>query len=196
MSYILVRTEKPGEGQVTKDSGENVFLADLPAEYKVYAFYYSGAIRNEALATRLRELGRTTGNNLFVNIGTLGDPDYEEIERLFAIKDLPVIVITALSTLASPADEYLTSFARLDNKHLLDSPDRATKCVEQLFNLFIQGKIREAVSNARWQQRKEALIVVGNAIAAAFKPVGDLIFKRDISISVLEGKFELKQHVK
>jgi hypothetical protein len=196
MTYQLILADPPVEGQIKKDVGENVFLAELPADYKVFAFYYAGAMANEKLEERLRSLGNMAGKNLFVNIGHLNDPQYDKIERRFAIEKLPVIIVTALDTLASPPDEHLTAFARLDNKHLLDSPERATECVQQLFNLFIQGKVREAMSEAKWQQRQELLIVLGNFFAAAFKPVGDLIFKRDISISVLEGKFELKQHGK
>jgi len=194
MSYQLVFVQRPVEGEKTKDVGENVFLVDLPADYKVYAFYYPGDMGNEVLEERLRTLGHSTGKNLFVNIGQLNDPQFDKIVERFDIKKFPVIVVTAIDALASPAGEYLTAYARLDSEHLLNSPDRATKCVQELFNLFLKGNIREAMSHARWQQRKELLIILGNFIAGALKPVGDLIFKRDISISLLEGKFELKKH--
>jgi hypothetical protein len=191
MNYQLILAEPPGE---TKDVGENVFFADLPAEYKVYAFYYGGAMGNETLEARLRALGGTTGNNLFVNIGRLDDPKFDEIQKRFEIRKLPVIIVTAIDDLASPAGEYVTAFARLDSKSLLDAPDRTIECVQELFNLFLQGKVREAMTHAKWQQRKELLKGLTSFFAGPLKSLKDFMFERDISISVLQGKFELKKH--
>ena len=186
-------TEKPVEGESTRDFGDNVFLSNLPADYKVYAFYYGGAMGDETLEAKLRTLGEKTGKNLFVNLGGLNDPKYEEILKRFEIKKLPVIVVTAIDGLASPAGEYLTAFARLDNKDLLSSPDRTIECVQELFLLFLQGKVAEAMSKAKWTQRKELVGVLTNFFAAALKPIKDFILERDFSISILTGKFELKK---
>ena len=102
--------------------------------------------------------------------------------------------MTAIDALASPAGEYLTAFARLDNKRLLDFPDRTIECVQELFNLFLQGNVSQAISRAKWKQRKELLNGLTNFFAGALKSLRDFIFERDISISVLTGKFELKKH--
>jgi hypothetical protein len=193
MTYQLIFSERPVEGQNTKNIGENVFLADLPTDYKVYAFYYGGAMGNETLEDRLRALGEITGNNLLVNLGHLNDPQFDEIEKRFGIEQFPVIIITAIDSLASPADDYLTTFVRLDSKYLLDSPDHTVECVEKLFNLFIQGKVSEAMSHAKWQQRTELLRALGNLFTAGLKSLKDFIDERDISISLLEGKLELKR---
>ena len=67
MSYQLILTERPVDGQITRDIGENVFLADLPTEYKVYVFYYAGAMGNETLEGRLRALGEIAGKNLLTS---------------------------------------------------------------------------------------------------------------------------------
>jgi hypothetical protein len=193
MAYKLIFSECPVEGQITKDIGENVFLADLPNDYKVYVFYYGGAMANEPLEERLRVLGNITGNNLFVNIGRLNDPQYDEVKKRFGIKQFPVIIMTAIDTLASPVDDYITSFVRLDSKYLLDSPDRTVECVQELFNLFILGKVSKAMSLAKQQQRAELLRELANVFATGFESLKDFIAERDIYISLLEGKFELKR---
>src|SRR5262249_6055868 len=117
-----------------RDIGENVLFYDLPLDYKVYAFYYPSAMGDPELEQRLRDLGRITGQNLLVNIGGLNDPQLGRIQTLFGIRNYPVIVVTALSDLASPANEYFTAYARLDSKHLLNSAVRTVECVEKLFN--------------------------------------------------------------
>jgi len=193
MGYQLILAEKPAEGKIDKDVGENVFFADLPAEYKVYAFYYGGAMANETLVDRLRTLGELAGKNLFVNLGHLNDPKYDEIQKRFEIQKFPVIIVTAIDALASPAGEYLTAFVRLEGK-LLDSPDRTIECVQELFNLFLQGKVSEAMCHAKWQQRKELLNGLTSFFAGALKSLKEFVFERDISISILTGKFELKKH--
>jgi len=195
MSYKLIFKEPLVESVITRAFGEDVFLADLPAEYKVYVFYYAGAMGNETLEARLRTLGEITGKNLFVNLGrNLKDPLYGKIRKRFEIKKFPVIIVTAIDALASPAGEHLTAFARLDNKSLLGSPDRTIECVQELFNLFLEGKVSEAMSHAKWQERKESLNGLTGFFTGALKSLKDFIFERDISISVVTGTFELKKH--
>jgi len=191
MSCQLVLTERPSEGG--KRLGENVLLDDIPVDCKVYVFYYPGEMRDTALEKRLRGLGKITGKNLFVNIGGLNDPKLGEIQKRFAIRKYPVIVLTAIDTLASLPSEYLTAYVRLDSKHLLDSPDRAMECLQELFNLFIQGKVSEAIARAKWRQRADLLAQTGNFFISALKGIGDFILDTDISVSFVEGKLELKR---
>ena len=191
MSYQLVFTELPKPGGM--DVGENVFFSELSSEYKVYLFYYAGAMSDDAMENKLRDLGNSTGKNLLVNIGHLNDPQFDKIANLFAIKKFPVIVITALSGLAAPADDYLSAYARLDSEHLLDSPEKTVKCIQELFNLFIQGKVAEALSRAKGRQRAETLKHLAGFIVDALKSVKDFIAQRDIVVSLAEGKFELKR---
>ena len=70
--------------------GDNVFLANLPTDYKVFLFYYPSVIANEDLENGLRKLGDMTGKNLFVNFGLLNDPNYSIIQKTFQIKSFPV----------------------------------------------------------------------------------------------------------
>lgn len=191
-TYNLVLTE-PEDGRAV---GDNVFLANLPADYKVYVFYYSGTEPNEDLAKKLRAFGEAGGKNVFVNFAGLDDPAFTKMIKRFQIGALPAIIVTAIESLASPSDEYLTTFARLDEKKLLASPDRAIECVERLFILFLEGKVKEAISHAKWQERAELARALGGFFASALKGLKDFIFERDFSFSMLQGKFELKKHGK
>src|SRR5262249_40601561 len=109
------------------------------------------------LESALRDLGEMSGNNLFVNIGRLDDPEYDKIRNHFGIKPLPVIVITADPNLASPLDTYATGFVRIDSKTLLNSPERTINCVQEVLNLFLGGEISKAISLTKWKQWSELL---------------------------------------
>jgi len=177
----------------TKDIGENVFFGDLDLDYKVYAFYYPGAMPNEVLEKGLRNLGEQTGKNLFVNIGRLDDPEYSKIAKAFELRNLPAIVVTAVADLASADNEYLTAYARLDGKNLLKSADKTIQCLQKLFDLFIRGEVSGAIRQAKWRQRVELLAVVGKTFTEGLKSLGSFVADRDISFSLVEGKFELKR---
>ena len=77
MPYQLVLRE-PEEGS-SKAVGENIFLANLPANFPVYAFYYPAEMPDSDFEKLLRTLGERTGENLFVNIGRLNDPQFDKI---------------------------------------------------------------------------------------------------------------------
>ena len=150
---------------------------------------------NEDLEHKLRKFGNIIGKNLFVNIGRLNDPNYKKIASRFEIRDLPVIIITAIDGLSSVKTEryYSTFFVRLDSKILLHSGDLTIKSIEQLFNLFIGGQISEALSQYRHDQRNAFLSKLKVVILNSLKVIAKFLSDRDISISLLEGKFELKR---
>ena len=50
--YQLILTEPKGDGP-ERAVGENIFLDDLISPYKVYIFYYPGAMPNEELEQSL-----------------------------------------------------------------------------------------------------------------------------------------------
>lgn len=190
MAFELVLKERSAAG---KDVGDNIFFSNLPDDYKVYALYYPGAMPDLALENKLRDLGNITGKNLLVNIGRLNDPQYDRVVACFGVKNSPVIIVTAIASLASPLQDYCTAYARLDSQLLLDSPERTIECVQKLFNLFIQGEVQKAVASAKWSEHKEVLRSLSNLFTGALKSVGGFIADRDITVSVLEGKFELKR---
>ncbi|KAF5428645.1 hypothetical protein C5S39_10980, partial [Candidatus Methanophagaceae archaeon] len=108
MHYQLVLRELIDVEKGIKAVGENVFFDDLPSDCKVFALYYPAAVPNEDLENALRNLGNITGKNLFVNIGRLDDPNYDEIVDKFKIRNSPVIIVTAIDKLASPPTEFST----------------------------------------------------------------------------------------
>jgi hypothetical protein len=71
LAYDIVFVEKAELGRAV---GESIFLSKLPTNPKVFVFFYSGSDNTSEVETGLRTLGRRTGNNLFVNIGSQGRP--------------------------------------------------------------------------------------------------------------------------
>jgi hypothetical protein len=193
MSYDLVLRTQRQTDPTARDFGEDVFLDGLSTDYKVYLFYYPGALIDDAMEDKLKELGRLCAKNLFVNIGRFKDPQFSKIVSQFEIKNFPVIVVTAVSDLASPPDGSLSVYVRLDSKHLLSSPDATYKCLQTVLSLFLQGKVSEAVAHAKWTQRAEAAMAIAPFIVNAMKAVAGFIADHDISVSIAQGKFELKR---
>ena len=196
MSYQLILSESRKE--VGKDVGENIFLDNLPLEYKVYLFYYPGSMPNENLEERLKGFGKITGKNLFVNIGRLNDPQYGKIKNKFQIRNFPVIILTAIDELASLNDGnscYSTAYVRLDNKELFESVESTIECVEILFNLFIDGEITEALNQANNAQHDAIVYSIKKKIINVLNTMGKFLSDRDISVSLFEGKFELKKTI-
>jgi hypothetical protein len=193
---LVVNVTSSGEehkGSGRKDIGDNVFVADLPREYPCYAFYYPGPMPDRELEQGLRKLGDQTGHNLFVNIGGLKDPAYGKIAKLFNITRTPVIVLTAVAPLAAPEGTNLNAYVRLDSMNLLASAERTLKCVSEVFTLFLKGEVAKAISKGKWKQRSELLQIVVGCVCTALRSVWDFVSERDISISLFEGRFELKR---
>jgi len=190
MSHSLILRTAP-DSAVTKDIGENVYLSGLSDDYKVFAFYYPSAMRDEDLEGALRGLGELTGKNLFVNIGKLDDPAFGMIVKAFGIDRFPVVVVTATNELAAPDGDYMTAYARIDESRLLADPPRLVTLVQELYGLFLRGDIAAAMAKARRKQRLEIVRAVGATIAGALKGLGGFVAERDVKVSLVEGSFEL-----
>jgi hypothetical protein len=191
MPFELLATGPESTGG--KDSGDNILLSNLSADYRVYAFYYPGQPADEEFEAKLRVLGDAAGKNLLVNIGRYNDPEFDRIVALFGITKYPVIVMTAVAPLAASLDENMTAYARLDSDYLLNSHERTLNCVESLFNLFLQGKVADAVSKAKWAQRAGFLRALGGVIGAGLSKIAGLVFDRDIALEFVGVKLELKK---
>jgi hypothetical protein len=150
---------------------------------------------NEDLENKLRNFGNITGKNLFVNIGRLNDPKYVRMRNTFSITNLPVIVITAVDGLAALKYEnyYSTAYVRLDSKELLQSVDLTIKSVEKLFDLFIGGEICKALKEVESKKREVIISHVKDKVINLLKQLANYLSDRDISVSVLEGKLEIKK---
>jgi hypothetical protein len=190
MPYKLILSEAVEE--TTKAVGENVFFDDLSPDYKVFMFYYPSAMANQDLEAKLRSLGGMTGSNLFVNIGRWDDPNYDKVVKKFNIKKMPVIIVTAIDQLASAPGIFSTAYVRVDNKSLLESPERLLECLQKLFHLFIAGKVSEAMK----EYKKDKLNLFAShfmeILKHGFQEIWQFIDKKDISFSWIEGKLELK----
>jgi hypothetical protein len=75
----------------------------------------------------------------------------------------------------------------------LNSHERTLNCVESLFNLFLQGKVADAVSKAKWAQRAGFLRALGGVIGAGLSKIAGLVFDRDIALEFVGVKLELKK---
>jgi hypothetical protein len=197
MAYTLLLS-KPSDKLENKDIGENVFLNNLSHDYKVYLFYYPGIIPNVDLEDKLRMLGNDTGKNLFVNIGRRNDPNFDKIVDKFRIREYPVIIITGLAELASFEIEdkfstvYIRKYVRLDKRDLIGSIDSTIRSIESLFSLFINGKIYEATAQAKHDQREAVISHAIDMLTNELGSIGKFLWNKDISVSLAEGKFELK----
>lgn len=192
MAFSLILNETPDD-ETSRDVGENIFLRDLQEEYKVFAFYYPSAMRDADLENALRGLGELTGKNMLVNIGRLDDPDFDRITGAFDIKSFPVVVMTGIAELAAPPGQEITTYVRLDNSRLLSDADRTVVVAQEIYGLFLRGAVAEAASKANWTQRTEGLRAVASSIVKGLQQIVDWIAERDISISIMEGTFELKK---
>lgn len=190
MPYQLILQEA-GE-DTAKAVGENIFIANLPANFPVYAFYYPAEILDPAFEDLLRKLGERTGDNLFVNIGRLNDPQFDKIVRKFGITTFPALVLTAVADLAAPEDELMSACVLLDGR-LIAKPDRAIKFVEELYLLFLRGKIATAIRKAKRKNKLELVRTVGNFILTALGKLGTFVAERDWSVSIVQGRFEVKK---
>ena len=194
MAYELVLTEKEPEGAGRPPKGISTsFYTDLPQDYEVFLLYFRESMPDKALEKALVALGKNMGKNLLVNLNSAADTSYKMIVERFGIEKFPVIIMTAVGDLAAVSDGSVTTFAKLDSEALLSSPEKTVECAEQLFNLFMQGKVKEAISTAKWTQRTELLKSLGSVVGDGLKAVGKFISTYSISFSAIEGKFELKR---
>jgi hypothetical protein len=197
--YRLVLSE-PTDKLGKKDVGQNVFLSDLPYDYKVYVFYYPGIMPNPVLEEKLRALGDDTGKNLFVNIGRRNDPNFDKIVARFGIRDYPVIVVTGVDELASLkigdkfSSVYIQEYIKLDKHNLTESIDSTIRSVESLFSLFITGNVHDAIRELKKDQSEETISHIVDTITRQLRNVGKFLSEKDISISLMEGKFELRSN--
>ncbi len=169
--------------------GDNIFFENLPHDYKVYVLCYPGTDMNEELRNKLTSLGEQSGKNLLVNFAKLNDPNYARIRNTFDIQVFPTIIVTGIGALASPPTESSTAYVKMDNKNLLDSPDRAAECVERIFNLFLAGDISKSIKEENRAARNAAL---SNVLKTALRGIRGFLQEWEISFSFINGMLILK----
>lgn len=184
MPYKLIlskASEEPTRGTVDK-----IFLDNLSSEYRVYIFYCPGPVRNYKLESNLRDFGDKSGKNLLVTILYTNDEKYPLIASTFNFKRFPVVVITANDTLASIRLESTssTAYVKLDNRHLLQNTDKTVEALGHLFNLYVQGKIAEALNQGNKYEKHADLSYVKDTINGMLKGI-------EVTVSILGGIFQI-----
>jgi hypothetical protein len=195
MAYDVVFVEKeepPAPGEKLKEVGESVFLSKLPTNPKVFALFFPGSSDTDDLQKLLRALGEKAGDNLYVNMGALSDPDYQRAAKRFGLRPLPAIVVTAIGPLAA-TPEGENAYVRLDGRSLFAKPEELTSTVEELFNLFLAHKISQAVLVGWTQQGKAALVDAGERIWSVIQPVITWLSKKDLALEFATVKIEVKE---
>jgi hypothetical protein len=185
---ILYGPEKKKQ-KSAKAVGEKILFNDLPADSKVYLLYYPPFTnRNMDLESKLREFGNDTAKNLFVNIGTLGDPSFILLAPMFGgFNDLPVVIITGNPEVASRPAEFKTAFVKFEGK-ALNSPDLAIESMEKVCLLFLQGRFAEALRQPGKYNRKALLSSLRTVISNGLKGLKGIEF----DVELLGVKFGVK----
>ncbi len=136
---------------VTKMTVEKLTLAEqVPPDCDVYAFYVPGMLKFEDLEKALLDYGKDAGKTIFVGKWAKDSPIYKGVINAFEIKGGPVVVVTAKSIFsANPQDKTEIAFAKIDNQNLFADLPRASNCITETINLYLQGKVKEAMINAK-----------------------------------------------
>jgi hypothetical protein len=196
MSYSLFHVKKEKVDEKSRDFVEQYIFKDLPVEnYDVFLFYYPGfgSVINEDLKNQLENFGENLGKNLLVYAGTLKDPEYGKIRNDFDISQLPVIIITGKEKVAAMKlegeSDYITTYVRLDNKHLLENTSKTLDVVTKIYHLFVGGDIPKAQKVAKFANRTALLSHFKETITRVLGSV------ESVSVGVLDGSFQIQRKV-
>ena len=189
MAYSLVRIREQEDPK--RVIGSNVYFDNLPAESSVFIFYYPNpGLYFGELEARMKSYGQQTGDQIFVNMGRIGDKNYSRLVNEFRIDPLPVVIITGRDTVAMGQTDIglETAYVRIDNKSLFKNLDRALNILGQIVNLYLSGRIAEGYKRAKNTQRTAILYSIKNSILAVLKSI------EEISIDFVSGGFTLKRN--
>ncbi len=164
--------------------------SEVPSDSEVYIFYIPGITTLPELSNTLISWGKTTGKNAFVGLLSGDAPDYKTIVSYFNVKKSPAVVISAAPAFASDSEKAATTaYARIDNLRLLSNQAEITECIEEIYNLFIQSKVKEAISTAKKEGFKENLkFYLGKLKDDAGKAINEFFKTHDVNIDVFKGK--------
>jgi hypothetical protein len=137
---------------------EDLKLAsDVPEDCDVYVFYVPGITRYDDLKKALIEYGETTGKNIFVGAWNPSAESYKNILTSFQIRASPAVVVFGNPKRSADAQLPGPAFARIDNPKLLNDLTDASNCINQTCNLFMEGNVKAALSEAKKNQFKASL---------------------------------------
>jgi hypothetical protein len=192
MTDLLLSAAPPRKG--TRVTVSDLKLAsDVPEDCHVYVFYVPGITKYDDLKNALIQYGDTAGKNIFVGVWNPSAESYPKILVSFDIGGSPAVVVFG-NPKESAAAQLPTAFARIDNPNLLNDLTKASNCINQTCNLFMQGNVKAALSSAKKNQFKASLNhylgETGSAVLKFLQSVNvtfDLL-KGTISFSSSSGK--------
>jgi hypothetical protein len=173
---------------------EDIILDDIPNNCRVYCFVFGPSDADETIKKDLENLGREYGNNLFVGFWSMADPRYNDMAIYFELKNLPAIVITAESSLASIVGKSSivgSAFVRLDNHTLLSEVESLKQLVRLLYNLFITGEVAKAMKQAKEARESVSIMNILRNVKKFFTDALVKIIER-YNIEFKFGLFEFK----
>jgi hypothetical protein len=172
--------------------------SDVPSNSEVYIFYIPGITTLPELSNTLISWGKTTGKNAFVGLLSSDAPDYKTIISYFNVKKSPALIISATPAFASDTEKAATTaYARIDNLRMLSNQAEITECIQEIYNLFIQSKVKEAISTAKKEGFKENLkFYLGKLKDDAGKAVNEFFKTHDVNIDVFKGKIVITPSAK
>ena len=172
--------------------------SDVPSDSEVYIFYIPGITTLPELSNTLISWGKTTGKNAFVGLLSSDAPDYKTIISYFNVKKSPALIISATPAFASDTEKAATTaYARIDNLRMLSNQAEITECIQEIYNLFIQSKVKEAISTAKKEGFKENLkFYLGKLKDDAGKAVNEFFKTHDVNIDVFKGKIVITPSAK
>ncbi len=172
---------------ITKISVPDLKLSsEIPEDCDVYVFYVPGMIKYEDLKKALLDYGKDAGKTIFVGAWSLAAEEYKQVIKTFKIKGSPAVIISAKSLFSTnPEDKTDVAFARIDNSDLLNDLTKASTCITETINLYLQGKVREAIINAKLDGYKTTWDRYFKSIKAS---VSNFLKDHSITFDVLKGQ--------
>jgi len=172
--------------------------SEVPSDSEVYIFYIPGITTLPELSNTLISWGKTTGKNAFVGLLSGDAPDYKTIISYFNVKKSPAVIISGAPAFASDDEKAATTaYARIDNLRMLSNQAKITECIQELYNLFIQNKVKEAISTAKKEGFKQNFkYYLGKVKDEAGKAVNEFFKTHDVNIDVFKGKIVISPSAK
>jgi len=158
MQDIVLTRQKTGFIQPRFAVPDLTVASDVPDDCHVYVFYIPGIVKHDDLKNALLEYGKAAGKNIFVGSWDPSAQSLKDVLAAFQVKGSPAVVVFGNpKEMADGQQPVQSPYARIDNSNLLNDLAKASTCINATCNLFIQGQVKQALTNARNDQFKSSL---------------------------------------
>jgi len=158
MQDIVLTRQKTGFIQPRVVVPDLMVASDVPDNCDVYVFYIPGIVKYDDLKNALLDYGKTTGTNIFVGSWDPSAQSLKDVLTAFQVKGSPAVVVFGNPKGIVDGQQPIQSpYARIDNPNLLKDLVKASTCINTTCNLFTQGQVKQALTNARNDQFKSSL---------------------------------------